>query len=291
MKPDAPAEIRGPFKPIASAVPGMHFCEHLPRLAAQAGDLAILRSVTFPNNDHPFMIYHTLTGRESRVPLGANTVLPPSRVRRSAHGLGRGEVQASRAGRARLRGDSRSARADDADAGLGRRPRGPAGRGVRSAGDQRRSARAAGGLQAARRAFGRAVSTSGSRCWPCSTAARRGRSRSQRLSDVSRLGLAADRLGRGRRHVLARSRAAEAARALWPAPLRAEPAVGPAAGRAGRVVRRRALQLHDQVRRLGHAPEELRGAARRTAAAVGPGAVGAARRSATSAACWTRRWW
>ncbi len=79
MKPAAPAEIRGPFKPIASATTGMHFCEHLPRLAAQSRKLAILRSVTFPNNDHPFMIYQTLTGRESRVPLGANTVLPPSR--------------------------------------------------------------------------------------------------------------------------------------------------------------------------------------------------------------------
>jgi Protein of unknown function (DUF1501) len=79
MKPDAPAEIRGPFRPIQSAVPGMHFCEHLPRLASRAGDVAILRSVTYPNNDHPLMIYHTLTGRPSRVPLGANTVLPPSR--------------------------------------------------------------------------------------------------------------------------------------------------------------------------------------------------------------------
>jgi hypothetical protein len=79
MKPDAPAEIRGPFKPAASRVAGMHFCEHLPKLAGCADKLAILRSVTHPNNDHPFMIYHTLTGRESRVPLGANTVLPPSR--------------------------------------------------------------------------------------------------------------------------------------------------------------------------------------------------------------------
>ncbi len=79
MKPDVPAEIRGPFRSIASPVVGMRFCEHLPRLAARAGELAILRSVTFPNNDHPAMIYHTLTGRESRVPLGANTVLPPSR--------------------------------------------------------------------------------------------------------------------------------------------------------------------------------------------------------------------
>jgi hypothetical protein len=80
MKPAAPAEIRGPFKPAASAVAGVHFCEHLPRLAACADKLAILRSVTFPNNDHPFMIYQTLTGRESRTPLGANTVLPPSRT-------------------------------------------------------------------------------------------------------------------------------------------------------------------------------------------------------------------
>jgi hypothetical protein len=79
MKPAAPVEIRGPFQSISSPVPGMRFCEHLPKLAAQAGDLSLLNSVTFPNNDHPFMVYHTLTGRESRVPLGANTVLPPSR--------------------------------------------------------------------------------------------------------------------------------------------------------------------------------------------------------------------
>jgi len=79
MKPQAPLEIRGPFKPIASSVPGMKFCEHLPQLASMAGDVSLLRSVTFPNNDHPAMIYHTLTGRESRTPLGANTVLPPSR--------------------------------------------------------------------------------------------------------------------------------------------------------------------------------------------------------------------
>src|SRR5262249_44486122 len=46
MKPQAPVEIRGPFKPIASAVPGMQFCEHLPRLAGEAKELAILRSVT-----------------------------------------------------------------------------------------------------------------------------------------------------------------------------------------------------------------------------------------------------
>src|SRR5690242_13259105 len=33
MKPDAPAEVRGPFKPIATTVPGVRLSEHLPRLA------------------------------------------------------------------------------------------------------------------------------------------------------------------------------------------------------------------------------------------------------------------
>src|SRR5438270_14091487 len=34
-KPDAPAEIRGEFRPIATAVPGIQLCEHLPLLARQ----------------------------------------------------------------------------------------------------------------------------------------------------------------------------------------------------------------------------------------------------------------
>src|SRR5947199_222528 len=33
LKPEAPAEIRGPFRPIATNVPGLAVCEHLPRLA------------------------------------------------------------------------------------------------------------------------------------------------------------------------------------------------------------------------------------------------------------------
>ncbi len=79
MKPHAPVEIRGPFQPIATSVPGIDVCEHLPRLAGEMDQLAILRSLSYPNNDHPFMIYHTLTGRVSPVPLGANTVLTPTR--------------------------------------------------------------------------------------------------------------------------------------------------------------------------------------------------------------------
>lgn len=79
LKPKAPKEIRGPFQPIPTDVPGLMVGEHLPKLAQQGRRLSILRSLTYRNNDHPFMTYYTLTGRVSDRPLGANTVLPPSR--------------------------------------------------------------------------------------------------------------------------------------------------------------------------------------------------------------------
>src|SRR3989442_767633 len=44
MKPEAPVEIRGEFKPIATTVPGMQMCEHLPRLARQAHHVSLIRS-------------------------------------------------------------------------------------------------------------------------------------------------------------------------------------------------------------------------------------------------------
>src|SRR5581483_9763358 len=46
MKPGAPAEYRGEFKPIATAVPGLRICEHLPRLARRAHKLTVIRSMT-----------------------------------------------------------------------------------------------------------------------------------------------------------------------------------------------------------------------------------------------------
>jgi len=45
MKPQAPVEIRGEFKPIATSVPGIQICEHLPRMAAQMDKLCLLRSM------------------------------------------------------------------------------------------------------------------------------------------------------------------------------------------------------------------------------------------------------
>jgi uncharacterized protein (DUF1501 family) len=41
MKPDAPAEIRGQFQPIATSVPGLQICEHLPMLARRMDRCAL----------------------------------------------------------------------------------------------------------------------------------------------------------------------------------------------------------------------------------------------------------
>ncbi len=52
MKPDAPAEIRGEFRPIRTNVPGIEICELMPRQAAIADKLAIIRGFkTFGNHD------------------------------------------------------------------------------------------------------------------------------------------------------------------------------------------------------------------------------------------------
>ena len=43
-KPDAPAEVRGEYRTIATAVPGVRLCEHLPHTARLLGRLALVRS-------------------------------------------------------------------------------------------------------------------------------------------------------------------------------------------------------------------------------------------------------
>jgi hypothetical protein len=63
-KPDAPVEIRGPFKPIATNVPGTHFCELLPRTARIADKLAVVRSMSTDDNTHDTSGYWVLTGNK-----------------------------------------------------------------------------------------------------------------------------------------------------------------------------------------------------------------------------------
>ena len=52
LKPDAPAEIRGEFKPISTTVPGIEVCEHLPKLAQMAHQFAFIRSVSHKAGCH-----------------------------------------------------------------------------------------------------------------------------------------------------------------------------------------------------------------------------------------------
>ena len=71
MKPEAPDGIRGEFKPIATSVPGISFCEHLPGLAARADRLAIVRSMAHPEGNHLLAVHRVLTGQAS-APRGAS---------------------------------------------------------------------------------------------------------------------------------------------------------------------------------------------------------------------------
>src|SRR5437762_12154212 len=64
MKPDAPAEYRGEFRPIATNVPGLRICEHLPRLARHADKLAVIRSMTHGDVNHLTATHFLLTGRD-----------------------------------------------------------------------------------------------------------------------------------------------------------------------------------------------------------------------------------
>ncbi len=61
-KPDAPAEIRGLFKPIPTAVPGLQISELMPRLARQADKLCLLRAVATDDNAHSSSGYFMMTG-------------------------------------------------------------------------------------------------------------------------------------------------------------------------------------------------------------------------------------
>lgn len=64
LKPDAPAEIRGEFKPISTNVPGIQICEHLPRLAKIMDKCTIIRSMADCDPGHD--AFQCLTGRSAK---------------------------------------------------------------------------------------------------------------------------------------------------------------------------------------------------------------------------------
>jgi hypothetical protein len=83
MKPNAPAEFRGEFKPINSNVPGIQLCEHLPRVAGQMDKISLVRSFGLSNSDHGPADHYLLTGYKPGG--GFNGGLKPNN-QRPAHG-------------------------------------------------------------------------------------------------------------------------------------------------------------------------------------------------------------
>jgi hypothetical protein len=62
LKPDAPREVRGEFKPVNTTIPGIRLGEHVPLIARQTHRLAIVRSVSHPDNTHTVAMHYMLTG-------------------------------------------------------------------------------------------------------------------------------------------------------------------------------------------------------------------------------------
>ncbi|GIW94005.1 MAG: hypothetical protein KatS3mg110_2046 [Pirellulaceae bacterium] len=69
LKPEAPQEIRGPFVPIETSVPGIRICEHLPRLAQHMDKLVAIRTLVGARDAH--YSYQCMTGHhENPAPAG-----------------------------------------------------------------------------------------------------------------------------------------------------------------------------------------------------------------------------
>lgn len=76
LKPDAPAEFRGDFRPISTNVSGIEVCEHLPKLSQHADKFALLRNFTHTDSGHGPADHWMLTGYAPRA--GFNPSLKPN---------------------------------------------------------------------------------------------------------------------------------------------------------------------------------------------------------------------
>ena len=79
LKPDAPPEIRGEFKPIPTVLPGVRVCEHLPQLAQRLDKLAVVRSVSHKYNSHnPYGVMTGFDGGQDQTDYFAKPTNHPS---------------------------------------------------------------------------------------------------------------------------------------------------------------------------------------------------------------------
>ena len=90
LKPDAPAEYRGDFRPIKTNVSGIDICEYLPLHAQIADKFALIRSIAHNFADHGGGHKRFLTGRDPLEPTGFVNDYPMvgsmvAKVRQDAH--------------------------------------------------------------------------------------------------------------------------------------------------------------------------------------------------------------
>ena len=78
LKPNAPSEFRGDFKPISTNVPDIHLCEHLPLVAQQMDKFSLIRSFGHNNSDHGPADHYMLTGYHPEA--GFNAALTPNNL-------------------------------------------------------------------------------------------------------------------------------------------------------------------------------------------------------------------
>ncbi len=69
-KPEAPIEVRGEFGTVATRTPGVHFSEHLPKLAACSDKFTVVRSIRHNQGNHGAGNHYMMTGAPPRIPVG-----------------------------------------------------------------------------------------------------------------------------------------------------------------------------------------------------------------------------
>lgn len=65
LKPEAPEDIRGPFRPIATNTPGMRICHWMPKLAQMSDRYCLIRSMTHSNSGHDGGMHVAMTGHSN----------------------------------------------------------------------------------------------------------------------------------------------------------------------------------------------------------------------------------
>src|SRR5206468_3539721 len=77
MKPDAPSEFRGLFDPIPTRLPGLEICELMPRQAALADKLSLVRTFSHQDGNHGSAVHWVATGvLHPPADLGAAQIAP-----------------------------------------------------------------------------------------------------------------------------------------------------------------------------------------------------------------------